>query len=114
MDQTYVCVWFHNCQAGRIVMSSSKLMPVVTRPRMTEEVLSQPPETFLKHVSDSHLGKLYDLPENIQDVMGRLPPIRLAEGFVRIRGTLSVGTGANEKSVQGSLRTGVIWYVPYV
>ena len=63
------CVWFHNCQAGRIVMSSSKLMPVVTRPRTTEEVPSQPPETFLKHVSDSHLDKLYDLPENILNML---------------------------------------------
>ena len=29
-DTTWIrltCVWFHNCQAGRIVMSSSKLMP---------------------------------------------------------------------------------------
>ena len=26
------CVWFYNCQAGQIVMSSSKLMPVVTKP----------------------------------------------------------------------------------
>ena len=72
-DTTWIrhtCVWFHNCQAGRIVMSSSKLMPVVTRPRTTEEVPSQPPETFLTHVSDSHLDKLCDLPENIQDVMG--------------------------------------------
>ena len=72
-DTTWIrltCVWFHNCQAGRIVMSSSKLMPVVTRPRTTEEFQSQPPETFLKNVSDSHLDKLYDLPEDIQDVMG--------------------------------------------
>ena len=72
-DTTWIgltCVWCHNCQAGRIVMSSSKLMPVVTRPRTTEEVPSQPPETILKNVSDSHLDKLYDLPENIQDVMG--------------------------------------------
>ena len=71
-DTTWIrltCVWCHNCQAGRIVMSSSKLMPVVTRPRTTEEVPSQPPETFLKNVSDSHLDKLYDLPENIQDIM---------------------------------------------
>ena len=51
-------------------MSSSKLMPVVTRPRTTEEVPSQTPETFLKNVSDSQLDKLYDLPEDIQDVMG--------------------------------------------
>ena len=65
-----MCVWFYNCQAGRIVMSSSKLMPVVTRPRTTEEVPSQPSECFLKHVSDSHLDKLYDLAEDIQDVMG--------------------------------------------
>ena len=72
-DTTWIrltCVRFHNCQAGRIVMSSSKLMPVVTRPRTIEEVPSQPSESFLKHVSDSHLDKLYDLPEDIQDVMG--------------------------------------------
>ena len=72
-DTTWIrltCVWFHNCQTGRIVISSSKLMPVVTRPRTTEGVQSQPPETFLRNVSDSHLDKLYDLPEDIQDVMG--------------------------------------------
>ena len=72
-DTTWIrlmCVWFHNCQTGRIVMSSSELMPVVTRLRMIEEVPSQPSETFLKHVSDSHRDKLYDLPENIQDAMG--------------------------------------------
>ena len=51
-------------------MSSSKLMPVVTRPRTIEEVPSQPSESVLTHVSDSHLEKLYDLPEDIQDVMG--------------------------------------------
>ena len=67
-DTTWIrltCVCFHNCQAGRIVMSSSKLMSAVTA-----EVQSQPPETFLRNVSDSHLDKLYDLPEDIQDVMG--------------------------------------------
>ena len=51
-------------------MSSSKLMSAVTRPRKTEEVQREPPETFLKNVSDSHLDKLYDLPEGIQGVMG--------------------------------------------
>ena len=63
-------VWFYNCQAGRIVMSSSNLMPAVTRPRTIEKVPSHPSESFLKRVSDSHLDKLYDLPEDIQDVMG--------------------------------------------
>ena len=108
-------------------------------------------------MSDSHLDKLYDLPENIQDVMGLqalrpsaavckvmtipnsncvrivtpdehvstgfheilvydmgqeewpqvpLSEIRLAEGFVRVRGASSVGTGANEKSVQGPVTSG--------
>ena len=66
----FTCVWFYKCQAGRIVMSSNRLMPVVTRPRTIEEVPSHPSESFLKHVSDTHLDKLYDLPENIQDVMG--------------------------------------------
>ena len=46
-------------------MSSSKVMPEVTRPRTIEEVLSHPSESFLKRVSDSHLDKLYDLPEDI-------------------------------------------------
>ena len=64
------CVWFYKCQAGRIVMSSNKFMPVVTRPRTIEEVPSHLSESFLRRVSDSHLDKLYDLPENIQDVMG--------------------------------------------
>ena len=31
---------------------------------------TQPPETFLRHVLEAHFDKLYDLPENIQDVMG--------------------------------------------
>ena len=51
-------------------MSSSNLMPVVTRPRTIDEVSSHLSESFLRHVSDSHLDKLYDLPEDIQDVMG--------------------------------------------
>ena len=51
-------------------MSSSKFMPVATRPRTIEGVPSHSSESFLKRVSDSHLDKLYDLPENIQDVMG--------------------------------------------
>ena len=66
----FTCVWFYKCQDGRIVMSSNRLMPVVTRPRTIEEVPSHTSESFLKHVSDTHLDKLYDLPENIQDVMG--------------------------------------------
>ena len=40
-DTTWIrltCVWFYNCQAGRFVMSSSKLMPAVTRPRTIEQV----------------------------------------------------------------------------
>ena len=51
-------------------MSSSNLMPVVTRPWTIDEVPSHLSESFLKHVSDSHLDKLHDLPEDIQDVMG--------------------------------------------
>ena len=66
----FTCVWFHKCQAGRIVMSSNRLMPVVTRLRTIEEIPSHPSESFLKHVSDTHLDKLHDLSENIQDVMG--------------------------------------------
>ena len=45
------CVWFYKCGAGRTEMSSSRIMPIVTRPRTSEEVPS--------HASES-----------IQDVMG--------------------------------------------
>ena len=54
-------------------MSLSQLMPVVTRLRTIKEVPSQPSETFLKDVSDSHLDKLYDLPENIQGLQALRP-----------------------------------------
>ena len=42
----------------------------MTRLRTIEEVPSNSSESFLKCVSESHLDKLYDLPESIQDVMG--------------------------------------------
>ena len=72
----FTYVWFYNCQAGWIVMSSNRLMPAETRPRTIEEVPSRSSESFLKYVSDTHLDKLHDLPESIQDVMGlqALPP----------------------------------------
>ena len=63
-------VWLYKCQAGRIVMSSNRFKPGVTRPRTIEEVTSHSSESFLKRVSESHLDKLYDLPESIQDVIG--------------------------------------------
>ena len=60
-DTTWIrltCVWFYYCQAGQIVMSSSKLRPEVTRPPTIEEETSHLSESFLKHVSGSHLEKL--------------------------------------------------------
>ena len=63
-------VWFHYCQVWWIVMSSSKMMPEADRPRAVDTDSTQPPETFLRHVLEAHFDKLYDLPENIQDVMG--------------------------------------------
>ena len=51
-------------------MSSSKMVPEADRPRAVDMDSTQPPETFLRHVLESHFDKLYDLPENIQDVMG--------------------------------------------
>ena len=42
----------------------------MTKLRTIEEVLSHSSESFLKRVSETHLDKLYDLPESIQDVMG--------------------------------------------
>ena len=38
------CVWFYKCQAGRIVMSSNKFMPVVTRPRTIESSIRKFPK----------------------------------------------------------------------
>ena len=61
---------FHNCQVWWIVMSSSKMVPEADRPRAVDTDSTQPPETFLRHVLEAHFDKLYDLPENIQDVMG--------------------------------------------
>ena len=63
-------VWLYKFLAGRIVMSSNRFTPVVTRPRTIEEVPSNSSASFLKRVSESNLDKLYDLPESIQDVMG--------------------------------------------
>ena len=45
-------------------MSSSKMMPETDRPSTVDTDSAQPPGTFLRHVLK------YDLPENIQDVMG--------------------------------------------
>ena len=67
------CVWFYKGEAGRTVMSSNRLMPLETRLRTIEEVPSQTSVSFLKQVSDTHLDRLYDLPESIQDVMGLQP-----------------------------------------
>ena len=119
-DTTWIrltCVWFYNCQAGRIVMSSSKLMPVVTRLRTTEEVPSHPSESFLKRVSDSHLDKLYDLPEDIQDVMG-LQALRPSAAVCKVMTIPNsncvrivtpdehVSTGFHEVLVYGGMATG--------
>ena len=51
-------------------MSSSKIMPEADRPSTVDTDSAQPPGTFLQHVLKSHSDRLYDLPENIQDVMG--------------------------------------------
>ena len=62
--------WFHNCQVWWIVMSSSNMVPEADRPRAVDTDSTQPPKTFLRHVLEAHFDRLYDLPENIQDVMG--------------------------------------------
>ena len=62
MDKTYVCLVPQ--------LSSRPDCDVFVQIDASGDDRGQPPETFLKHVSDSHLDKLYDLPENIQDVMG--------------------------------------------
>ena len=51
-------------------MSSSNMVPEADRPRPVDTDSTQPPEMFLRHVLEAHFDKLYDLQENIQDVMG--------------------------------------------
>ena len=51
-------------------MSSSKITSEADRPSAVDTDSTQPPGTFLRHVLESHSDRLYDLPENIQDVMG--------------------------------------------
>ena len=41
------CVWFYKCEAGRTMMSSNRLMPLVTRQRTSEEVPSHTSKSFL-------------------------------------------------------------------
>ena len=160
-DTTWIrltCFWFHNCLVWWIVMSSSKIMSEADRPSAVDTDSTQPPGTFLRNVLESHSDRLYNLPENIQDVMGlqalrpsaevckvmtllnsrcvrvvtpdehvitgfheilfhdmekeEWPPVilsdigclRLAEGLVYVRGTLSVRAGTNEENMQGTLR----------
>ena len=63
MDQTYVCLVLQ-------LPSRPDCDVFVQIDASGDEVPSHLSESFLKHVSDSHLDKLYDLPEDIQDVMG--------------------------------------------
>ena len=51
-------------------MSSSKIMPEADRPSAVDTDSTQPPGTFLRHVLKSHSDRLYDLPEEIPDVVG--------------------------------------------
>ena len=70
-DTTWIrltCFWFHNCLVWWIVMSSSKIRPEADSPSVVDT--DPPPEDFLRNVLKSHSDRRYDLPENIQDVMG--------------------------------------------
>ena len=51
-------------------MSSSSSMPEADRPSVVDTDSTQPPGSFLQHVLKSHYDRLYDLPEDITDVMG--------------------------------------------
>ena len=51
-------------------MSSPKITSEADRPSAGDTDSTQSPGTFLRHVLESHSDRLYDLPENIQDVMG--------------------------------------------
>ena len=136
--------WFHNCQVWWIVMSSSNMVPEADRPRAVDTDSTQPPETFLRHVLEAHFDKLYDLLENIQDVMG-LQALRPSAVVCKVMTVPNnrcvrivtpdehVSTGFHEILVndmgqqdwpqvnlseigclQGSLRTDGIWPMPYV
>ena len=51
-------------------MSSSKFMPEADRLKAVNMDSTQPPETFLRHVLESHFDRLYDLPENMCNKLG--------------------------------------------
>ena len=51
-------------------MSSSKIRPEADNPSAVDIDSAQTPGTFLRNVLKSHSDRLYDSPENIQDVMG--------------------------------------------
>ena len=48
------CVWFYKCEAGRTVMSSNRIMPIVTRPRTSEEGPSHT-VTFVVYMVSRHI-----------------------------------------------------------
>ena len=62
--------WFNNCLVWWIAMSSSNIIPEADRSSAVDTDSTQPPGSFLRHVLKSHSDRLYDLPEDITDVMG--------------------------------------------
>ena len=50
-------------------MSSSKITPEADRPSAVDTDSTHPPGTFLGHVLNSHSDGLYDLTEDIPDVL---------------------------------------------
>ena len=64
------CFSFYNCQVWWIAMSSSKNPPEAGRPSAVEMTSTHLPGTFLGHVLNFYFDRLYDLTEDIPDVMG--------------------------------------------
>ena len=72
-DTTWIrltCFWFHYCRVWWIAMSSLKITPEADRPNAVDTDSTHPPGTFLGNVLNSHSDRLYDLTEDIPDVMG--------------------------------------------
>ena len=81
-------------------MSSSKIRPEADSPSAVDTDSAQMPGTFLRNVLKSHSDRLYDLPENIQDVMG-LQALRPSRSHRRrakeIAASMSQGVSASKK-----------------
>ena len=64
------CFWLFQCQVWWIAMASSTTEPILDIPSAVESGSIHPTGTFLGNMLSSHMDRLYDLTDDIPDVMG--------------------------------------------